>query len=120
MSEKMPSQENRRMQEAQRILEEKGIIPHVRLRVEQARPGQEEGWEYAGLVTRDGYPVAEVKKGNEVLYIAPGRLAAWQTGSPESLRNPPDNPNLYRGEGSARQHQATMEELKQGHQENSR
>ena len=119
MSEKIPSQENHRMEKAEHMLEEKGIIPHVRLRVEQARPGQQEGWEYAGLVTRDGDPVAEVKKGNEVLYIAPGRLAAWQK-NPESLRNPPDNPNLYRGEGSARQHNATMEELKQGRQESSR
>ena len=108
------------MQEAERMLEEKGIIPHVRLRVEQANPGQQEGWEYTGLVNQDGNPVAEVRKGNEVLYIAPGRLAAWQTGSPESLRNPPENSNLYRGEGSARQHNATVEELKQGHPESGR
>ena len=120
MSEKMPSQEDRRMQEAQRILDEKGIIAGVRVRVEQARPGQEEGWEYMGLIMQDGNPIAEVKKGNEVRQIAAGRLAAWQTKSPEQLRKPAENRNIYRDEGSARQHNATVEELRQGNRKNER
>lgn len=116
MAEQFPSQEDKRATQAQHILEEKGIIPHVLVRVEQqVRPGQEDGWEYMGLtVTPEGEPVAEVKKGDEKKYIPAGRLAAWQTGTPESLREPKENPNLYRDGGSARESNAVKEELEQG------
>ena len=108
------------MREAERILDTRGIVPHARVRVEQARRGQEEGWEYTGLVMQGEDAVAEVKKGSEVLHIAVGRLAAWQTKTPEQLRAPIERRDIYRDEGSARQYNATIEELRKGQQEDKR
>jgi len=112
MREQFPSQEDARMQEAERILQEKGVVQNVLVRVEQANPGQEEGWEYVGLAMRDGNPAAEVRKNDEIKYIPPGRLAAWQTKTPQP--RPDTSPNVYRGEGSQRQFGAINEELKRG------
>lgn len=117
MQDRFPSQEGQRMEQARRILEDKGIAPHALVRVEQANPGQEEDWEFMDVIMQDGYPVAEVRKGNEVKYIAPGRLAQWQKQAPKS---PDQNQNIYRGEGSARQFNTVNKELKEGLEDHDR
>ena len=112
MRERIPPQEDARAAQAERILQEKGIVPNVFVRVEQANPGQEDGWEYTGLTVRDGDPMAEVRKRDEIKYIPPGRLAAWQKETPRSRPDTP--PDIYQGEGSQRQFGAINEELKKG------
>lgn len=117
MQEQFSSQEGQRMEQAKRILEDKGIAPRALVRVEQANPGQEENWEFIDVIMQDGDPVAEVRKGDEVKYIAPGRLAQWQKQAPKS---PDQNQNIYRGEGSVRQFNTVNEELKKGLEDNDR
>lgn len=102
------------MEQARRILEDKGILPHMLVRVEQTNPGQEEDWEFFGVVMQDNNPVAEVRKGNDIKYIPAGRLAAWQKHLPKPPKDTTDNSSAYRDRGSMREFEAVNKELKEG------